>query len=179
MNAVGIKKIIYCDTTKVSADLTKALAKALVEDAGNKSISNVHGDTWQLEESEASVTSYKNALTDKTYRNEIQMGDINASFTIGEYDFETKAALLGGSVVTDGAETPKNIGWKRASGKVKIYKTLMCLTEDDVWFIFPKCQVIARNASTDKAVGLAVKGMVIEPDASGVSSEYNFDASES
>lgn len=176
MNAVGIKKILYVDPSKVTADLTTTLAKALIADTAAKEVTNVHGETWQLEESEAGVTGYKNQLTGQNYRFDTTMGDITPSFSIGEYDYETKAALLGGSVI-EGATAGTKAGWKRASGKVIIYKCLMCLTEDDVWFIFPKTRIVSRESETDKAVAIAVKGLVQEPSTAGVSMEYNFDAS--
>jgi hypothetical protein len=175
MFATGIKRILYTDTSKVTGDLTPTLLKALIADVDNKEVLNVHGETWQLEEAEASVNGYNNQLTGKKYRyDQTQMGDITPAWTIGSYDYETKADLLGGEVIK--VDT-KAVGWKRASGPVNINKVLMCLTEDDVWFVFPKVKVVARESETDKAVGLAVKGMVMEPDNSAVASEYNFDAS--
>ena len=37
---------------------------------------------------------------------------------------------------------------------------------------------MAREANTDKAIAIAVKGLVQEPDTEGVSSEYNYDEAE-
>ena len=56
-----------------------------------------------------------------------------------------------------------------------IKKALFCLTDDDVLFIFPKCRIISREANTDKAIAIAVRGMVQEPGIEGVSSEYNYE----
>ena len=176
MNAVGIKKIKYVDTSKVTADLTATLAKALIADADAKEVTNVHGETWQLEETEASITGYKNQLSGNKYRYETDMGDITPAFSIGEYDYTSKADLMGGTAIK-ASTGDAVVGWKRATGKVVIYKCLMCLTEDDVWFIFPKVRVVARESETDKAIAIAVKALVQEPSISGVSMEYNFDAS--
>ena len=178
MIAAGIKKILYCDPSEITADLTPALVKALIAKQGIGMVSNVHGESWNLEESEASVTPYKNQLNGRTYRHDTSMGDITPSFSIGQYDYQTKADLLGGTVIKEGtAPNEKAVGWKRSVDKVEIYKALICLTDDNIWFIFPKCQVVAREANTDKAVALAVKGLVNTPDDSLVSSEYNFDNS--
>lgn len=56
--------------------------------------------------------------------------------------------------------TSEDVGWKRALDKVIVNKALFCLTDDDVWFIFPKCRIISREANTDKAIAIAVRGMV-------------------
>ncbi len=68
---------------------------------------------------------------------------------------------MGGEVIKKGgAGTDKDdiVGWKRATDKVVIKKALFCLTEDDVWFIFPNCQIVAREANTDKAIAIALMG---------------------
>lgn len=181
MIAAGIKKILYAETSVVTADITTTIAKTLIdaaETAGNK-IDNVHGETWQIEESEASVTGYKNQLTGQNYRYDTTPGDLTPSFTIGQYDYKTKAALMGGDVIKTGtAPNETVVGWKRSSEKVTIHKVLFCLTDDNVWFIFPNCQIVARESTTDKAVAIPVKGLVQTSEISGVSSEYNFDAAE-
>ena len=183
ISAVGIKRIVYAMTSVVTADITPEIAKTLIKAAitAKDEVKNVHGETWQIEESEASVTGYKNQLTGKNYRFDNTPGDITPSFSIGQYDYATKAALMGGEVIKKGGEgvaKDSPVGWKRATDKVIINKALFCLTDDDVWFIFPNAQIVAREANTDKAVAIAVKGMVQEPDVAGVSSEYNFDESE-
>ena len=83
-----------------------------------------------------------------------------------------KKAFMGGDVIQ---ATSKDVGWKRALDKVIINKALFCLTDDDVWFIFPKCRIVSREANTDKAIAIAVKGLVQEPGIEGVSSEYNYE----
>lgn len=181
ISAVGIKKILFAATSVVTADITPAIAKSLITAAetAKDEVLNVHGETWQIEESEASVTGYKNQLNGQTYRYDTTPGDITPSFSIGQYDWKTKAALMGGEVIETGTDANKKaIGWKRPTGKVTINKALFCLTEDDVWFIFPNCQIVAREANTDKAIAISVKGLVQTPTVAGVSSEYNYDAEE-
>lgn len=178
VSAVGIKRILYSDTSKVTGDITPELAKTLIQEAikEKNEVSNVHGETWQIEESEASVTGYKNQLTGQDYRFDTVPGSLNPSFSIGQYDWQTKSDLMGGEVIKNEGGTA--VGWKRSSSKVTIHKALYCLTDDDVWFIFPNTQIVAREANTDKAVALAVRGLVQEVKVAGVASEYNYEESE-
>ncbi|MBP1615800.1 MAG: hypothetical protein H6Q13_3248 [Bacteroidetes bacterium] len=177
ITAAGIKRILYAETSVIAADLTGTALKAIIDAAATAKheISNVHGDTWSLEESEPSTTRYKNALTGQNYRQDTEMGDIQASFTIGQYDYQTKADLMGGDVIKNG---DKVVGWKRASGIVETYKCLIFQTKDNQWCVFPKGAVTTREANTDKAIGLALSGVALEPGVDGVRSEYWFDDSE-
>lgn len=183
ISSVGIKRILYADVSAITKDITPDVAKTLIKAAitAKTEVSNVHGETWSIEESEASVTGYKNQLSGQTYRYDTTPGELTPTFSIGQYDYATKAALMGGEAVKkggSGVDKDNIVGWKRSTEKVVINKALFCLTEDDVWFIFPNSQVVTREATTDKAVALAVKGLVQTPKVAGVSSEYNFDESE-
>ena len=174
ISAVGIKRILFADIDKVTADITPEIAKTFIQAAikAKDEVLNVHGETWQIEETEASVTGYKNQLTGKNYRYDDVPGEVSPAFSIGQYDWKTKKAFMGGDVIQ---ATSKDVGWKRALDKVIINKALFCLTDDDVWFIFPKCRIVSREANTDKAIAIAVKGLVQEPGIEGVSSEYNYE----
>ena len=174
ISAVGIKRILFADIAKITADITPEIAKTLIQAAitAKDEVSNVHGVTWQIEETEASVTGYKNQLTGKNYRYDDVPGEVSPAFSIGQYDWKTKKAFMGGDTIQ---KETSDVGWKRSLDKVVINKALFCLTEDNVWFIFPKCRIVSREANTDKAIAIAVRGMVQEPDIAGVSSEYNFE----
>lgn len=183
ITAVGIKKILYADTSKITADLTADLAKTIIKAAitAKDEVRNVHGETWNVEESEASVNGYKNQLNGQTYRYETTPGDMSVSFTIGQYEYATKAALMGGTPIKKGgagADKDNIVGWKRSNEKVVIKKALFCLTNDDVWLIFTNTQITAREANTDKAIAIGVKALVQTPEVAGVSAEYNFDEAE-
>lgn len=170
MNAVGIKRLLYADPSKVTGDLTPAMLKSILGDSETKEVTNVHQDTWSMDESEASVTRYNNQLTKRPYRQSAELGEVTMNFTIGEYDFETKKNLMGGKVITNtegGA-----IGWKRSRTYEEIHKCLMALTEDDVWAVFPKGAVVTREVETDGATGLAVVGTAMEPEDEAISTEY-------
>ena len=167
ITAVNIKKLWYGDTSKINAKMTGVLLFNLLKTATE--VKNVHGETWPLEEAEANKTNYKNQLTGKVYRSDKEMGEVKMNFTLGEYDYATKADLLGG--VADDTH------WERASGKVRVEKFLVGLTEDDQYIVIPRADITAREASTDKAIGLPVVGTEIEPTIDAVAPEYWFDAS--
>ncbi|MGI6814606.1 hypothetical protein ACFX5L_09050 [Bacteroides sp. KG123] len=179
ISAVGIKRILYADTSAVTKDIVTSDAKTMIKAAiqAKAEVKNVHGETWSIDETEASVTGYKNQLNGQNYRYDTVPGELTPSFSIGQYDYATKAALMGGSVIRN-SEDSADVGWKRSTEKVVINKALFCLTDDDVWFIFPNCQIVSREANTDKAIAIAVKGLVQTHPTAGVSSEYNFDESE-
>ncbi len=183
ISAVGIKRIFYADTSVVTKDIAADVAKTLIKAAitAESEVMNVHGETWNIEESEASVNGHKNQLNGQTYRYNTTPGEVTPAFSIGQYDYTTKAALMGGETIKkggSGADKDNIVGWKRSTEKVVINKALFCLTEDDVWFIYPNCQIVARESNTDKAIAIAVKGLVQTPKVAGVSSEYNFDEAE-
>lgn len=171
ISAIDIKKLWYAETSAVTADLTGTLLSTILESA--KEITNVHQDTWTIDESEPTQDSYRNQLTGNIYRfGAKQMGEVTFNFTIGRYDYVTKKDLLGGDVIN------VDKGWKRARGAVEIKKCLIALTEDDQYCVLPYANVVAREASTDGAVGLAVIGTAMEPETETIMPEYWFDASE-
>lgn len=171
ISAIDIKKLWYAETSAVTADLTGTLLKTILGSA--KEITNVHQDTWTIDESEPTQDSYRNQLTGNIYRfGSKQMGDVTFNFTIGRYDYVTKKDLLGGDVIN------VDKGWKRARGAVDIKKCLIALTEDDQYCVLPYANVVAREASTDGAVGIAVVGTAMEPETETIMPEYWFDASE-
>ena len=97
------------------------------------------------------------------------MGEVKINFTIGEYDYATKADLQGGKA------TEKN--WER--GKYKpIHKCVIGKTKDGVYVVFPKAAINARGSNTDKAVGLAVSAVPLSTGVDGLASEKWFDESE-
>ena len=173
VSAIDIKKLWYADTSQISADLTGTALYTLVTGDNVTEIKNVHQDTWTIDESEPTQDSYRNQLTGNIYRfGAKQMGDVTFNFTIGRYDYVTKKDLLGGDVIN------ADKGWKRARGAVEVKKCLIALTEDDQYCVLPYANVVAREASTDGAVGLAVVATAMEPETETIMPEYWFDASE-
>lgn len=181
LSAVDIKRLWYADVEAITEDLTGALLYTLLngEDTVTE-IENVHQETWSIDEAEPTQDSYKNQLTGATYRMGAKtMGDLTFNWTIGRYDYATKAALMGGSTIK--GTTPNqasDMGWKRARGVVEVKKCLIALTEDDQYCVLPYANVTAREANTDGAIGIAVTGTMLEPLNKAISPEYWFDASE-
>jgi len=173
-SAIGIKKLYYGAVLASSADaavLTSAGIATLI--SSMTEITNVHQDTWALEEGEPSQDSFKNQLTKSVYRmGDKQMGDITISFEVGQYDWATKAALIGGDVIE---ESSVAVGWKRAKGISDMKKSFVAITEDNVAFVFPKCNVLSSEGNTDGAISIRMSATVLEPEQDFLRSEYWFD----
>ncbi len=173
--AVGIKKLFYTDPNKIvaptSGAYTSAMLKTLLTGADKpKSVTNIHQDTWTLEEAEASQDVFRNQLTGGVYRTGRKtMGDITVNWTIGQYDYDLKAEFLGGIVSEDGKS------WERPRGITEKHLALIAVTEDDQYVLLPYCSIKAREANTDGAIGLGITGNVLEPENDKLSSEYWFD----
>lgn len=147
-------------------------------DATVKEVKNVHQETWKYEEGEASQDSYKNQLTRQPYRLAAkEQGEVAISFTIGQYDFQTKQDFMGGNVVKvkKSNDEEEVVGWERAMFPEDNYYAMVALTTDNVYIVFPKANISANGADTDKAVGIAVKAVAMQPEIDKVNSEYWFD----
>lgn len=169
ISAIDIKKVWYCETSSITAKVTAASLKTLLTSATE--VVNIHQDTWSLEEAESSQDSYKNQLTGSIYRQSKKtMGDITLSFTIGQYDYKLKEELMGG--------TATDTSWERQRGPVYIYKTIIALTTDGVYIVFPYCSINVCEAATDGALGLSVTATIMEPKSDSISMEYWLDADE-
>ena len=173
ITAVEIDELYYAEpittVTDKTAGLSGAEVAAILKNAATKKVQNVHGDTFQYEESEANVTKYKNALTGNVYRESSEPGETKINFTIGEYDYETKADLQGGKATAS--------SWERGKHAI-IHKCVIGKTKDGVYVVFPKASINARGANTDKAIGLAVSATPLETDVEGLASEKWIDAEE-
>lgn len=173
ISGIDILRLWHCDPDAISADLTPSALATLLKGDSVTEVKNVHQDTWNIEEGEASQDSYKNQLTGSVYRMGAKtMGDITIAWTIGQYDYETKKELLGGDLVKDGE---KVVGWKRARGIVEIKRGIIALTEDGVYLVAPYCNVSAREQNQDGAIGIGVSATVLEPLTEDVRPEYWFD----
>lgn len=166
VSAVLIKKLYY------GAPLTSAPTKAGIEAALTAAtpIPNAHQGTFQYEEAEATINRYKNQLTGQVYRSNVsEPGVVTMSFTVGQYDFALKAALQGGTATAD--------SWIRGNNE-QIHKAMYAVTEDDVCIVFPNAGLVARGASTDEAIGLALSAVPEEAratDGSVIAPEFWFD----
>lgn len=173
VSAVDIKELYYGEIDLIKEDLTAEALKTLLAKKGTelKQVTNIHQDTWTIEEAEASQESYTDQLSGLTYRRGAKtMGDLTFNFTIGRYDYATKKDFIGGATIGEN-------GWKRSRGAKDIEYCLIALTEDDQYCILPVASIKAREAQTDKAIGIAVVGTMLIPEVESVAPEYWFDKS--
>ena len=128
-------------------------------------VENVHQDTWTFEEAEGSQEFYTNQLTGKKYRaGRRTEGDTTVKFTIGQYDYETKKAILGGTLLTTGdGASQEVVGWAKAGTAENVCRGIVFKTDDEQFCFIPWCSFTANEANADKAVGLAVTATEMEP----------------
>lgn len=173
ITAVEIDELYYAEPIKTvttpAAGLTGAEVATILKNAATKRVKNVHGDTYHTEEAEAMCNSLQKRFDWWVLPGNVWTGWGENNFTIGEYDYATKADLQGGKA------TEKN--WER--GKYKpIHKCVIGKTKDGVYVVFPKAAINARGSNTDKAVGLAVSAVPLSTGVDGLASEKWFDESE-
>ena len=165
VSAIKIKELRYAEVLSAAPTLSDV---ATGFKAATK-IDNSHQQTFTYEEDEPTVTQYKNELTNKTYRSDVEAGEKRINFTVGQYDFDLKAALQGGK----SGDTGKS--YTAGDSAELRYKAFYALTQDNVLIVFPRANIIASNSSTDNAIGIAVSA--IPEEVSGVTAdEYWFDA---
>ena len=174
---IGIKQLWYADS--LSSVPTQAGLASLI--SGATEIKNIHQDTWGYTQDDPSVTDYINELTGKPYyRDAENQGNKTINFTMGEYDYATKAALQGGSTIT---ENTKVVGWKAPDNPSIIYKAIIALTKTGTYIIFSNAAIIGKGDQQQKAVGLGVSAVAMEntngasqTPAVSIADEYWFDA---
>jgi hypothetical protein len=172
---VDIKQIFYgapiATLENPSNGLTGEEVYALIHDGETKKIMNVHSTTWAYSEDEPSTTPYVNQLNGKTYYIDSTPGATSVNFSIGQYDYQTKADLQGGTATATSWERPENQGI--------VHKSIVAVTKDDTYLVFPKAQIIARGGMIeDKAIGILLTATPVDTGVTGLASEKWFDASE-
>jgi hypothetical protein len=172
---VDIARILYAEpvgsVALASAGLTGTEVKAIMDDSGTKEVVNVHGDTWAYEEEEGTTTPFRNQLNGNTYYNDYQPGSTSVSFSIGQYDYATKASLQGGTATAT--------SWERPKSSTIIYKCVIAVTKDDTYLVFPKAQIVARGGMIEsKLIGLMLSATPVETGVTGLAPEKWFDSSE-
>lgn len=167
---IGIKRLWYTDplTTEPTQEGIATLTAAA------KEIENVHQGTWGYTQDDPSVTEYINQLTGKAYyRDKESDGGKTISFTIGEYDYEDKAALQGGEAITSG-ETA--VGWKASGNLENVEKAVIAETKSGKYIIFTNAAIVGKVDTQESALGLGIAAVALENATDGVESEYWFDA---
>lgn len=167
---IGLKRVWYAEVIKtVSAPGTGYSATELKTLIGSATeVTNVHQDTWGYEESDPTITDYINELTGQPYYRDVTQASLpTINFTIGEYDFDTKAALQGGKKQTD--------SWERVDMTNIIEKCIIAMTKTGNFIVFPRAQITGKGAMAEKNIGIGVAAVPLETGVKGLASEIWFD----
>lgn len=176
---IGIKQLWYGDV--LSSDLTSGAEVAqLVQSM--KEVKNVHEGTWGYSQDDPSVTEYINELTGQPYyRDKENLGARTITFTLGVYQFEDKAALQGGAVITkggQGADKDDEVGWKSSGALENVNKCVVAKTKTGNWIVFANASIVAKGDQQEKNIGLGITAVCMETETDGVEAEYMFGAEE-
>jgi len=167
---VSIKELFYADEV-TSGALTGSEVAAILLKTTTKKITNVHDTTWVYEEAEGSTTDYVNQLNAKVYYRDYTPGTTSVSFSVGQYEYQTKADLQGGTATAT--------SWKRPDIATLIYKCIIARTKDDTYIVFPRASITARGGMVeDKLIGLLLTAVPMDTGVTGLPSEAWFDSSE-
>lgn len=164
---IGIKQLWYGNplTTAPTQAGMATLVNSLTE------ITNVHDGTWGYSHDDPSVTDYINELTGQPYyRDKTTLGNRTINFTLGVFDFATKAALQGGEAI-DG-------GWKSSGALENVNKCIVAKTKTGNWIVFTNASIVAKGDQQEKNIGLGITAVCMENDTDGVEAEYMFEASQ-
>lgn len=172
---IGIKQLWY-GPVMATAPTGAAALKTLAEGNTFTEVKNVHQDTWGYNQDDPSVDDYINELTGNPYyRDMTDSGRKTINFTMGEYDFQTKADLQGGTVVTSGeVASAKAIGWAAPETPALIEKAIIAKTKTGGWICFTNASIIGKGDQQQKAIGLGVTAVAQDNTNEGVSDEYFF-----
>ena len=172
---IGIKRLWYGEPL-VNAPDQSSVATLI---SNSTEVMNIHQDTWGYTQDDPSVTDYINELTGRPYyRDKTDEGQKVIAFTMGEYDYLTKAALQGGMAIkADGTQATTNaqaVGWKSPTTPAFINKCIIALTKTDTYIVFTNASIVAKGDQQQKAVGLGVAAVAMDNETSGISDEYWF-----
>lgn len=166
---IGIKRLWYANPLETAPE--QSTIATLISSATE--VENVHQGTWGYSQDDPTVTEYINQLTGKAYyRDKESDGAKTISFTIGEYDYEDKAALQGGEVVSAGETV---VGWKSSGNLENIEKAIIAETKSGRYVIFSNAAIVGKVDTQESALGLGITAVAIENPNDGVEAEYWFD----
>ena len=170
---IGIKKIWYLASLS-TAPSNYAAVTTLTTATGTKEVKNVHATTWSYSQDDPDTTEYINQLTGKPYyRDKTSAGAKTIAFTIGEYEFEDKAALQGGTVIESG--TPATaIGWKSSGSLENVHKAIIAMTKEESYIVFTNALIVGKVDQQELNLGLGVSAVALENETDGVEDEYWF-----
>jgi len=174
---IAIDSIWYADpiqaVTTPATGLTGAEVKAIIDAADTKKIDCMHDDTIEYTEDDADVTDYR-CHTGNIYHRSYTAGARQINFSIGMYDFQTKADLQGGVATANDWTAPENAAL--------IYKCIIAKTKDEgdggAYIVFPYASIQANTEMVeDEIIGLAVSATPMMTGVEGLASEKWFAAS--
>lgn len=174
---IGIKRVWYGDV--LTANLTNAAAVAsLVQNMTE--VKNVHDGTWGYTHDDPNVTEYKNELTGQPYyRDKTDLGVRTIKFTLGVYEFQQKADLQGGSVITEGeGQSAHAVGWKSSGALENVNKAIVAMTKTGNYIVFSNASIVAKGDQQEKNIGLGITAVCMENENEGVEAEYMFEAAQ-
>ncbi len=169
VSQIRIKKLYYGDVISAvtkpydgidpTSGLSAAELKAWLADANTKEAPCIHQGTWNYEKALPTKTNYTCEQNRQTYRTSVDdPGAHIMTFTLGKYDLEDMKDFTGGVVNAEGTI------YHSPDTYQSIYKTVVALTEDNVYIVFPKADITAGQVSTDEAIGISVSATAIDPD---------------
>lgn len=167
---IGIKQIFYGPVMTTAPASYAAVQALLTPQSGTstfKEVKNVHQDTWGYEQAEPGFDDYINELTGNAYYREMtDRGAKTINFTMGEYDFQAKADLQGG--------TATETSWIAPSTLTEINKCIVAITKTGNMVVFTNASIGGRVDQQQKALGLGVSASAQENPTDGVADEYWF-----
>lgn len=170
---IGISKIWYTSVLN-TAPTTTSLGTLL---SGNTvtEVKNVHASTWGYTQDDPSFTDYVNQLDGTTYyREKTSDGTKAINFTMGEFEYQNKADLQGGSVITESSAT---VGWEPATDTSAIIeKCIIAKTKTGNYIVFPNAGITGKTDMQEAALGLGVSAVALRKLGSNdIKEEYWFD----
>lgn len=160
---IGLKKLWYGEPLKAAPESITGLNVS-----GMTEVKNVHSGTFQYSQDDPTTNELKNELTGDTYYLDLESyGGKRISFTIGEYDFETRVALQGGKVTKGVWEAPKELKL--------IQKCIVAQTKTGHYICFPNAYITAKSDTQDKNIGLGIVALAVEDTTNGLADEYWLD----
>lgn len=173
---IGIQKIWYGPV--ITSDLTAVSLHTLLTGSTLTEVKNSHDGTWGYTQDDPNIQDYINELTGKPYyRDRVSEGNKTIKWTSGEFDFADKAALQGGSSITQGTgSSATEVGWKSGTPGF-INKAVIAKTKTGNYVVFTNADIIAKSDQQDRAIGIGVTAVALENTNNGVADEYWFKGS--
>jgi hypothetical protein len=168
---IGIRRLFYAPVIESIADpgdgLTADEVETILGTGTTKQVTNVHQDTWGYEESDPTIAEYLNELSGRPYYRDAETQSIpTISFTIGEYEYATKAAFQGGVATTN--------TWERPDRPGLIELCIIAQAKTGEVIVYPRASIVGKGNYVDKNIGVGVTAVPIETGVEGLAPEKWF-----